>query len=64
MTVNELKKITKCRIFIEWTDSDGRIQRTEFFGSTNKEYRIAELKIVHMDLHGFVLCVELEEEGA
>lgn len=63
MTVKELKQKTKCRIFIERIDADGAVQRTEWKGDM-RDYQIRSLKITRVDFAGFVLCVELEEEGA
>ena len=63
MTVKELKQVTKCRIFVERTDADGSVRRTEWLGAT-RDYQIEEIKIIHVDLTGFVLCVRLKEEAA
>ena len=63
MTIKELRKVTKCRIFVERTDADGAVRRTEWLGAT-RDWQIADIKICHMDLIGFVLCVELEEGGS
>jgi hypothetical protein len=63
MTIKELRKVTKCHIFVERTDSDGAIRRTEWLGAT-RDYQISSLKIIHVDLLGFALAVELEEAGA
>lgn len=60
MTIKELREITKCPIFIEWTDTDGATRRTEWRGAT-RDYKITSLKIGHMDLIGFGLAVEIEE---
>lgn len=61
MTVKELRKLTKCPIFIEWTDGDGAVRRQEWTGGV-KDYGIASLKIIHAGTYGFSLCVELEDE--
>lgn len=63
MTIKELQDVTKCRIFIERTDGDGSVIRTEY-GGGYPALEIAEIKIIHVDLKGFVLCVEIEEGGA
>ena len=63
MTIKELKKVTKCRIFVERTDADGAVRRTEWLGAT-RDYQISNIKIIHADMAGFVLCVEIEEAGA
>ena len=63
MTVKELRKVTKCHIFIERTDADGAVRRTEYLGAT-RDWQICELKIVRDPMEEFVLCVRLEEEGA
>lgn len=63
MTIRDLQDVTKCRIFIERTDGDGSVIRTEY-GGGYPALAIAEIKIVHVDLKGFVLCVELEEAGS
>jgi len=63
MTIRELKKVTKCRIFVERTDMDGAVRRTEWLGAT-RDYQIANIKIIHAELAGFALCVEIEEGGA
>ena len=62
MTIRELRKVTKCRIFVDQTDADGAARRTEWLGAT-RDFQIANIKIVHVDLVGFALCVELEAEG-
>ena len=61
MTIKELRKVTKCRIFVEWTDDEGAVRRTEWLGAT-RDYQISNIKIVHVDLVGFAMAVELEEE--
>jgi len=63
MTIKELRKVTKCHIYVERTDDDGAVRRTEWLGAT-RDYQIANIKIVHVDLVGFALAVELEEGGA
>lgn len=63
MTIKELRKVTKCHIFIEREDADGAIRRTEWLGAT-RDYGIENIKIVHVDLVGFALAVTLTEEGA
>jgi len=63
MTIKELQNVTQCRIFIERTDGDGSVIRTEY-GGGYPALMIAEIKIVHVDMKGFVLCVELEEGGS
>ena len=63
MTIKDLQNVTKCRIFIERTDGDGSVIRTEY-GGGYPALMIAEIKIVHVDMKGFVLCVELEEGGS
>ena len=55
--------MTKCRIFVERTDGDGAVIRTEY-GGGYPALEIAEIKIIHVDTKGFVLCVEIEEGGA
>lgn len=62
MTIRELRAVTKCPIYIERTDMDGDVIRTEYLGAT-RDWQIASIKIVHAEMHGFVLCVELEEGG-
>jgi hypothetical protein len=60
MTIKDLQDVTQCRIFIERTDADGAVLRTEYCGGY-PALLIREIKIVHVDLKGFVLCVELED---
>ncbi len=62
MTIKELRKVTKCHIFVERTDSDGAVRRTEWLGST-RDYPIENIKIIHVDLVGHCLAVTLAEEG-
>jgi len=62
MTIKELRAVTKCHICVERTDDDGAVHRTEWLGS-KRDYQIATLKIVHVNLLGFCLAVELEEGG-
>ena len=62
MTIKELRAVTKCHIFVERTDDDGAVRRTEWLGAT-RDYQIARLRIVYVDLMGFCLAVELEEGG-
>ena len=63
MTIKELRKVTKCHIYVERTDADGAVMRTEWLGSA-RDYQIANIKIVHVKNEGFALAVELEEGGA
>jgi len=63
VTIKELRKVTKCRIFVEQTDMDGAVRRTEWLGAT-RDYQIASIKIIHAELVGFALCVTIEEAGA
>ena len=63
MTIKELRKHTKCHIFIERTDSDGAVRRTEWRGAT-RDYQIADIRIGYVDLVGHVMLVELEEGGS
>ena len=66
MTIKELKAVTKCHIFIEWTDGDGCIRRTEWTHG-GKDYQIGNIKIIHANTPGYIgfaLAVELEEGGA
>ena len=63
MTIKELQNVTKCRIFVGRTDGDGAVIRTEY-GGGYPALEIAEIKIIHVDTKGFVLCVEIEEGGA
>ena len=66
MTIKELKAVTKCHIFIEYTDCDGSVRRTEWTNG-EKDYQIADIKIIHANTPGFIgfaLAVELEEGGA
>ena len=63
MTVKELKQVTKCHIFIEWTDSEGDVRRTEWTHG-GKDYQIDSIKIIHAntpEFIGFALAVELVE---
>ena len=62
MTIKELRKVTKCHILIEWTDSEGAVKRTEWTNG-GKDWQIRNIKIVHADVLGFSLAVELEEDG-
>lgn len=63
MTIKELRKVTKCHIFVERTDDEGAVIRTEYTGSA-RDYQVANIKITHVNPEGFVLSVELEEGGA
>ena len=60
MTIKELRKVTKCHIFVERTDADGDVRRREWLGAT-RDYQISNIKIIHADLIGFALAVEIEE---
>ena len=63
MTIKQLKAVTKCHIFIEWTDSDGDIRRTEWTHG-GKDYQISNIKIIHANTAGYIgfaLAVELED---
>ena len=63
MTIKQLKAVTKCHIFIEWTDSDGDLRRTEWTHG-GKDYPISNIKIIHANTPGYIgfaLAVELEE---
>lgn len=62
MTLKELKAVTKCPIFIERTDTDGAARRTEYLGAS-RDWQVESLKIVHVEMVGFALAVELAEEG-
>lgn len=62
MTIKQLRKVTKCHIFVERTDDDGAVRRTEWLGAT-RDWQIVNIKIVHEGFTGFVLCVELGEEA-
>ena len=61
MTIRELRKCTKCHIFIQKADTDGTICRAEYTGG-RRDWEITELRIIHVELVGFALCVELGEE--
>lgn len=64
MTIKELKQATKCHIFIEWTDSDGDVRRTEWTHG-GKDYPIESIKIIHAntpEFIGFALGVEIAKE--
>lgn len=61
MTIKELQDVTKCRIFVERTDGDESVIRTEYRGGY-PALKIAKVKIVHVKMEGFVLCVELEDD--
>ena len=63
MTIKELRKVTKCQIYIEQTDMDGAVRRVEYTGGV-RDPQISEVKIVHKQFAGFVLCVLLEEDVA
>ena len=66
MTIKELKQVTKCHIFVERTDDEGKEIRKEWTGGSG-DYQIANLKIIHAKTPGFIgfaLAVELEEGGA
>lgn len=63
MTIKELKQVTKCHIYIEWTDSDGAARRAEWTHG-GKDYQIDNIKIIHAntpEFIGFALAVELVE---
>lgn len=61
MTLKELRKTTKCFIFIKRTDEDGNISRTEYLGG-RRDWQVLDISILHVDLIGFALGVELGEE--
>ena len=62
MTIKDLRKVTKCPIYVERTDDEGAVRRTEWLGAT-RNWEIVNIKIIHVNLVGFVLCVELGEEA-
>ena len=65
MTIKELKQATKCHIYIEWTDSDGDVRRTEWTHG-GKDYPIENIRIIHAntpEFIGFALGVEIAEDG-
>lgn len=62
MTLKELKRVTKCPVYIERIDTDGAVQRTEYRGS-DRDWTVESIKIIHVELIGFALCVELAEEA-
>ena len=61
MTLGELRKATKCHIFVEYTDMDGATVRKLYQGG-GTNMTISTLKIAEVKLYGFVLVVELEKE--
>lgn len=63
MTLKDLRRRTKCPIWIERVDADGAVRRTEYRGSAS-DWTVESVKIIHVKNEGFALCVELaEEEG-
>ena len=61
MTLQELRNVTKCHIFVEYTDGDGTVRRMIYQGGA-PDRRVSNIKITNVKLYGFVLAVELEEE--
>lgn len=63
MTLKELKDVTNCHIFVGYTDGDGAEHFTEYKGKA-PDRQVGEIWIKAIAGHGFVLAVELQEEGA
>jgi hypothetical protein len=61
MTLKDLRQTTALPIYIRRTDDDGNVQRTEYTGG-RRDWDVVDITIIHVDLIGFALGVELGEE--
>ena len=62
MTLKDLRDVTKCHIFVGYTDGDGAEHFTEYKGKA-PDRQISSVRIKNIKPYGFVLAAELEEEG-
>ena len=61
MTLKDLQDVTKCKIYIVYTDGDGVLRTARYTGGAPGR-QIAKIQITRVNIDGYVLAVELEEQ--
>jgi len=61
MTVKDLQDVTKCKIYIVYTDGDGVIRMAKYTGGAPGR-QISKIDISRTNLDGYVMAIELEDQ--